>query len=142
PFSDFEKYQRRLDRKEQKRAEEEAVRRENMARLAAERRVREQQADVARRVAEAQRAAQTIANLQSRVSNSPERSPLPSVPAPIDLPPLEFQETTFPLTDLSNYSLRERASLWWVSNQSDDLLCLPHCRIEHLEYQVRTALRV
>src|SRR6185503_1030683 len=27
-------------------------------------------------------------------------------------------------------------------NQSDDLLCLPHCRIERLEYQVRTALRV
>src|SRR5207245_7131083 len=49
---------------------------------------------------------------------------------------------TFPLVDLQNYSLRERASLSWVSNQSDDLLCLPHCRIERLDYQVRTALRV
>ncbi len=29
-----------------------------------------------------------------------------------------------------------------MSNQSDDLLCLPHCRIERLEYQIRTALRV
>jgi len=42
---------------------------------------------------------------------------------------------------LRNYSLRERAALWWISNQSDDLLCLPYCRIEHLEYQLRTALR-
>lgn len=58
------------------------------------------------------------------------------------MPPLEFQETTFPLDDLGGFFLRERAGLWWVSNQSDDLLCLPHCRIERLEYQVRTALRV
>lgn len=36
----------------------------------------------------------------------------------------------------------ERASLMWISNQSDDLLCLPYCAIDHLEYQVRTALRV
>ena len=36
----------------------------------------------------------------------------------------------------------ERASLIWVSNQSDDLLCLPYCSIDQLEYQVRTALRV
>jgi len=36
----------------------------------------------------------------------------------------------------------ERASLMWISNQSDDLLCLPNCTIDHLEYQVRTALRV
>ena len=36
----------------------------------------------------------------------------------------------------------ERASLMWVSNQSDDLLCLSNCAIDHLEYQVRTALRV
>src|SRR4029079_7499538 len=34
------------------------------------------------------------------------------------------------------------AALWWISNQSDDLLCLPHCRISRLEYQLRTALRV
>lgn len=36
----------------------------------------------------------------------------------------------------------ERASLMWISNQSDDLLCLPNCAIDHLEYQVRTALCV
>jgi SNF2 family DNA or RNA helicase len=36
----------------------------------------------------------------------------------------------------------ERASLIWVSNQSDDLLALPYCTIDHLEYQIRSALRV
>ncbi|MBV8224538.1 MAG: DEAD/DEAH box helicase [Verrucomicrobia bacterium] len=36
----------------------------------------------------------------------------------------------------------ERASLMWVSNQSDDLLALPYCTIDHLEYQIRSALRV
>jgi superfamily II DNA or RNA helicase len=36
----------------------------------------------------------------------------------------------------------ERASLMWVSNQSDDLLSLPYCTIDHLEYQIRSALRV
>ncbi|MBV8898503.1 MAG: DEAD/DEAH box helicase [Verrucomicrobia bacterium] len=41
-----------------------------------------------------------------------------------------------------NFLRVERASLMWVSNQSDDLLCLPYCRIDHLEYQLRTALRV
>jgi arginyl-tRNA synthetase len=60
----------------------------------------------------------------------------------IELPRLEFQETTFALADLRRYSLRERAALWWVSNQSDDLLCLPYCRLERLEYQLRTALRL
>src|SRR5258708_33799734 len=30
----------------------------------------------------------------------------------------------------------------WVSNQSDDLLCLPYCAVDQLEYQIRTALRV
>jgi SNF2 family DNA or RNA helicase len=55
---------------------------------------------------------------------------------------LELQDTLAPLTDLRGYFLRERAALWWVSNQSDDLLALPHCRIQRLDYQVRTALRV
>jgi SNF2 family DNA or RNA helicase len=36
----------------------------------------------------------------------------------------------------------ERASLIWVSNQSDDLLCLPYCSIDQLDYQIRSALRV
>jgi SNF2 family DNA or RNA helicase len=71
-----------------------------------------------------------------------EHAPLPPVPVRIEAPKLEFQNTAFPIADLENFSLRERASLWWVSNQSDDLLCLPSCRIERLDYQIRTALRV
>ena len=36
----------------------------------------------------------------------------------------------------------ERASLMWIANQSDDLLSLPYCTIDHLEYQIRSALRI
>ncbi len=144
PFVDFERYQRRLERKEHKREQEEAIRLKNMARLAEERRAREQQVTAARKAIEAKRAAEAKANLKAQASslNPAERPPLPPVAIRIELPPLELQETTFPLEDLRDYSLRERASLWWISNQSDDLLCLPHCRIKHLDYQVRTALRV
>lgn len=141
-----EREQQRFLRKEQKQAEEEARRRETMARLAEERRLREERAAEERRAAEAKKAAEAKGELKARVSNlkssALERPPLPPVPTRIELPPLEFQETAFPLADLQQYALRERAALWWVSNQSDDLLCLPHCRIERLEYQLRTALRV
>lgn len=68
--------------------------------------------------------------------------PLPPVPVNIEMQEVEFQDTVIPLSSLDRFNLRERASVWWVSNQSDDLLCLPHCRIERLEYQVRSALRV
>ena len=67
---------------------------------------------------------------------------IPAVPVSFDRPALNAQETLFPLTELRGYFLRERAARWWVSNQADDLLCLPYCRIERLDYQVRSALRV
>ncbi|MBU6400403.1 MAG: DEAD/DEAH box helicase [Verrucomicrobia bacterium] len=73
---------------------------------------------------------------------SPVTRPLPPVPVTIDPPHLELQETLLPLTDLRSYFLAERAARWWVSNQTDDLLALPHCRIQRLDYQIRTALRV
>lgn len=60
----------------------------------------------------------------------------------VEIPPLALQETAFAPPDLRDYLLQERAALWWVSNQSDDLLCLPYCQIDRFEYQVRTALRV
>ena len=68
-------------------------------------------------------------------------APIPDVPVDLSIPELQIQETLLPLTELSGYFLRERASLWWVSNQSDDLLALPYCSIQRLEYQIRTALR-
>jgi SNF2 family DNA or RNA helicase len=133
--------QRRSLRKDQKRAEEEARRRETMARLAEERRLRELQAVAKRKSAEAERAAASMKS-QVHLNTTAERPALPPVATRIELPPLEFQETTFALADLRSYFLRERAAQWWVSNQSDDLLCLPYCRLERLEYQLRTALRV
>ena len=69
-------------------------------------------------------------------------APVPVVPVRFDFPAIELQETGFPLAELSPLRLQEKAALWWVSNQTDNLLCLPYCRIERLEYQVRTALRV
>lgn len=73
---------------------------------------------------------------------APATVPLPTVPVRFDFPQLELQETALPLTDLRSFQLQEKASLWWVSNQTDSLLCLPYCQIERLEYQIRTALRV
>ena len=70
------------------------------------------------------------------------QAPLPPVPVRFEFPPIELQETALPLTNLNSFKLVEKAALWWVSNQTDSLLCLPYCRIERLEYQVRTALRV
>ncbi len=143
-LAEIERDERRFWRKEEKRAAEEARRRQTLARLAEERRRREQRAAQERKVAEAKKAAEAKGELKSAISNlkSLERMPLPPVPVRLEVPPLEFQETTFPLADLRNYALRERAALWWISNQSDDLLCLPHCRLERLDYQLRTALRV
>ena len=71
----------------------------------------------------------------------PQRPP-PQILFSVDLPVSNFQDTLIPLADLRGYFLRERAAQWWVSNQSDDLLCLPYCRIRRLEYQIRSALRV
>jgi SNF2 family DNA or RNA helicase len=67
---------------------------------------------------------------------------LPPVSVRIELPEIEFQETALPLSNLDAFRLHEKAAIWWVSNQTDSLLCLPYCRIERLDYQVRTALRV
>ena len=136
---DFIRHEERLLRREQKRAEEEARQRETMARLAEERR-RKQQAAAAR-----QAAARKTADRPSSASPAPvprKRPALPPVPMRLELPELALQETTFPLADLRGYFLRERAARWWVSNQSDDLLALPYCRIQRLDYQLRTALRV
>ncbi len=68
--------------------------------------------------------------------------PLPDVPQRMEMSALEFQDSVIPIPDLKSYFLQERAARWWVSNQSDDLLCLSYCRIERLDYQVRSALRV
>jgi superfamily II DNA or RNA helicase len=136
---EIERYHQRELRRQQKWEEEEARRKEILARQADERRRREEQRAEARKAAEAKAKLKDRANSESVAKQRP---PLPAVPVRFELQPLEFQETAFPLTDLRDFWLRERAALWWVSNQSDDLICLPHCRIQRLEYQLRTALRV
>jgi superfamily II DNA or RNA helicase len=145
-LTDYERHARREMRKEQKRAEEAQRRDEAMARLAEERRRKEQREAVARKAAATKKRSPAKGGLNLALSSPPscprERAPLPPVPVRIEFPELVFQETAFPLTDLRGYRLRESAALWWVSNQSDDLLCLPHCRIQKLDYQLRTALRV
>ena len=133
--AEFDRYLRQHERKEQKRLEEAARRQETMARLAAER--RQQQSRTAGFKAKVK-----TPPVASAKSPGRERSPLPPLAVHFELPPLAWQDTLFPLPNLQEFFLRERAALWWVSNQSDDLLCLPHCRIERLEYQLRTALRV
>lgn len=92
--------------------------------------------------AEAPRQPPSVSRPVSSAPAPSPRAPTPPVPVAIKLDTLTFQETAFPLSDLNGYWLRERAALWWVSNQSDDLLCLPNCRIQRLDYQIRTALRV
>ena len=141
-FAEIDDDQRRFLKKERKRAEEAARRSETMARLAAERQRREREAEARRKAAKGKAGAEETSKAHARGSESAPRAPVPAVPIHFELPRLEFQETTFALDNLRSFALRERAALWWVSNQSDDLLCLPHCRIEKLEYQVRTALRV
>jgi SNF2 family DNA or RNA helicase len=141
-WTDFERYERRLLRKEQKREEEEARRRETMARLQQERRSREARA-AARKKAAGQASSAAKASPPHQDSTlAAEHAPLPPVPVLVESGSLEFQDTAFSAPNLKRYFLLENAALWWVSNQSDDLLCLPYCRLQRLEYQVRTALRV
>ena len=134
-----------LLRKEQKRKEEEARRRENMERLAKERRQLERDkahTPPARQAGKSTEARAKTKRPGAEIPPARKQTELAPVAVRFDMPSLALQETAFPLTDLRSFFLRERAALWWVSNQSDDLLCLPHCHIERLEYQIRTALRV
>ena len=139
----FERESRRLDRKERHRAEELA----RLAKLKAERDAelrRRKEAQLKREQVWRERLAAKAPAKPAAVSPRAEvsKAPLPPVPVRLELPPLVLQETAFPLPDLRGYFLRERAALWWVSNQSDDLLGLPYCNIQRLDYQLRTALRV
>ncbi|MBI4026613.1 MAG: DEAD/DEAH box helicase family protein [Verrucomicrobia bacterium] len=135
-FRDETRRSRREDR--QQRMEAERVRQ-----MVEQRRYAEQQARK-KQMRQAREAERKAAEVRKALERPPpcQRAPIPPVSLAINLPPLEFQNLLFPETDLRPYFLLERACLWWVSNQSDDLLCFPHCRLERLDYQIRTALRV
>lgn len=136
----FAAYAERQRRREEKKHLETAKRRAAMAELAEQKRKRDEARDKERAAAEAKKAAE--ARAKALLPARPAPKPLPPVPVVVRVPELAIQESTFPLADLRDFALRESAALWWVSNQSDDLLCLPYCRIQRLEYQFRTALRV
>jgi SNF2 family DNA or RNA helicase len=131
-------FARFLDR--QRRREAEArQKREELAERIAQSTLRQREEQRRRREERQARAARDASPAQND-PRPPE--PIPEVPVRIEPAKLDFQQVLLPLTDLRGYFLRERASLWWVSNQSDDLLALPSCAIERLDYQIRTALRV
>ncbi len=129
-------YYRRFVQKEQRARQEAAERRARIE--AASRRIAvEQRRKLAERRERARRAASTPAP-----PPQPQRPPTPPVPVRVEFSPLQFQDSLLPLSDLRGFLLRERAAQWWISNQSDDLLALPYCKIERFDYQLRTALRV
>jgi superfamily II DNA or RNA helicase len=136
-FADFLERERRREEKARQQREElrERIRQGQQRQREEQRRRQEERA--------ARAAAQARAKPAAPEPPAPPRpaAPLPRVPVSLELPRLELQETFLPLNDLRGYLLRERAALWWVSNQSDDLLGLPYCDIQRLEYQIRTALR-
>jgi len=124
---------------EEREAAEEARRRQNREAAELERLERERK--------RAEREARKLTEQPPAASETPavervQMEPLPSVPVRVEMPSIALQESALPLTSLERFHLQEKASLWWVSNQTDNLLCLPYCRLERLEYQIRTALRV
>ena len=149
-----EHWAERRERKEQQRREEAERRQARIAATLAERERRDEQArhlEEPRRPAGSLPSRAKIEGLRPASAGRPPaarplpmapRNPPPPVPLAIKAPSLIFQDTILPLSDLAGFTLRERAAQWWVSNQTDDLLCLPNCRIERLDYQLRAALRV
>ncbi len=136
----FDHETRRLQKIERQQQEQAERLRQRQTQIEQERQRREQ----ARLKRDRERAARHVpAPPPAAVSPSVRaKPPLPPLQISIARPEVSLQETLLPLTDLRGYFLRERAAQWWISNQTDNLLCLPFCRIEQLEYQIRTALRV
>jgi hypothetical protein len=136
----FEGYYKRL-RKEEERARELRKRIEEGARRQEEkRREREKLRKEQERLGNLAR--KHAVSAVASIAGSQSAAPIPPVPLAFEIPSLRVQETMLPAGDLKRFLLREKAALWWVSNQTDDLLALPYCRIERMEYQLRTALRV
>jgi superfamily II DNA or RNA helicase len=137
----FDREARRAERREAREQEREI----RLAQARIERDRERERREQARKIREINRGNRMIqANRGTPISERAgrPRTPLPTIPLHIEGDALEAQDTFLTLSGLTDYFLREQAARWWVSNQSDDLLGLPYCRIEHLEYQIRTALRV
>lgn len=123
--------------KRARREEKQRLEREAIQKRVAEMNRRNQERQVA-----SQRSAPKRAPRDSSLTITKPVLPIPEFKlktAPAQLPARDLFDAT---SGLDNFLQVERASLIWVSNQSDDLLSLPDCAIDHLEYQIRTALRV
>ena len=88
---DFESHERRLLRKERKRTEEEQRRQETMARLAAERRAREQRQAAERKDVKVSKPAHSAHATRADASVKSAERPLPPVPVRIEFPEPAFQ---------------------------------------------------
>ncbi len=136
-------------RRERKREQERRLQAERAAAYRAEKAAqeahRQEQADARARAAATDGVRAKASAPAANVTPAPQapRLPVPPVTVKLEMPSLgESMISGGPLLrDLADLRRREEAALWWVSNQSDDLLCLPACRVRRLEYQVRTALR-
>lgn len=131
----------RLERRKQaKEASRLGEIRERMQQIAA--RQRERQQERARRAKEfLEREERERIERERAAFERREVRPVPAIPvhfASFTVPP----SCLHPSSDTTKFRLLHRAALLWVSNQTDDLLCLPHCRIEHFDFQTRTALKV
>jgi hypothetical protein len=128
--------------------EERRLEKERLRRAAIQARVREAQAAARARAKSAAKPAPARKPAQPAAANAETAEPArPIPPVPVHVSPWPWLERALDFGGrangdaLQNFQLVERAAQLWVSNQSDDLLCLPHCRIERFEYQVRSALR-
>ncbi len=88
---DFESHERRLLRKERKRTEEEQRRQETMARLAAERRAREQRQAAERKAVKVSKPAHSAHATRADASVKSAERPLPPLPVRIEFPEPVFQ---------------------------------------------------
>lgn len=124
--------EKRTRQEEKKRQELEAI----QARVAeAEKRNQFRKLDARRRASKDQAP-------KSALPNTKTLSPMPEVRLEIVSAQIPSHDLFRTHSGIESFLKIERASLMWISNQSDDLLCLPYCAIDHLEYQVRTALHV
>jgi SNF2 family DNA or RNA helicase len=124
--------EKRAQREEKKRLEREAI----------HKRVAEANRRNEKRKLDAQRRAPKPESPTPVASKTKAVSPLLEVRLDIASAQMPSHDLFRAHSGIGSFLKIERASLMWVSNQSDDLLCLPYCSIDHLEYQLRTALRV
>jgi SNF2 family DNA or RNA helicase len=124
--------EKRARREEKKRLEWEAI----------QERIAEANKRNEKRKLDARRQAPKDQSPHPAVSKTKAVSPVPEVRLQIAAAEIPSHDLFRTHSGIESFLKIERASLMWISNQSDDLLCLPYCSIDHLEYQVRTALRV